>query len=117
MTKKTEPDKTQPPGGKTGGKDAGKEKTGGKDAGVEKETLHWLVRPRTIRLMWWWGVGLLATLTAVDFVIEGHPLFLIDGIFGFYSWYGFLTCGAMVFFAKGLGLFIERRDTYYEEGS
>ena len=45
-----------------------------------------------------------------------HPGFGIDGTFGFYAWYGLGTCVAMVLFAKGLGVLLKRRDTYYEGG-
>ena len=37
------------------------------------------------------------------------------GWFGFHAWYGFLTCAAMIVFAKCLGLLIKRPDTYYGE--
>jgi hypothetical protein len=48
-------------------------------------------------------------------VVHGHSYFWIDGTFGFYSWYGLLTCAAMVLFAKGLGVFLKRDDTYYDD--
>jgi len=81
----------------------------------EPDTLHWLVRPKTIRRLWWGGGVILALLTLTDLFYEAHPYFGIDGGFGFYSWYGFATCAAMVIFAKILGLFVSRKDTYYDE--
>lgn len=80
----------------------------------DEKNLHWLARPTTIRQLWRWGVALLAVLTAGDLLILAHPQFGIDGTFGFYSWYGFATCAAMVVFAKGLGFFLKRGDTYYD---
>lgn len=79
------------------------------------EQLHWLVRPTTIRLLWRWGLVVLAGLTLLDLVVHGHPAFGIDGTFGFYSWYGFATCAAMIIGAKGLGFFLKRKDTYYDD--
>ncbi len=76
---------------------------------------HWLTRPKTIRKIWWGGLVVLALIALGDYVIHGHPYFVIDGTFGFYSWYGFITCVAMVLFAKGLGVFLKRKDTYYDE--
>jgi len=75
--------------------------------------LHWLVRPATIRLLWRGGLPILAVLTLADLLLTPHPYFGIDGSFGFYSWYGLLTCAVMVFFAKGLGFLLKRGDEYY----
>ena len=76
---------------------------------------HWLRRPSSIRLMWRGGIVLLACLALLDLVVEPHPHFGIDGTFGFYSWYGLLTCVAMVLVAKGLGIFLKRPDDYYDD--
>ena len=75
----------------------------------DEKNLHWLVRPTTVRQLWRWGVALLAVLTAGDLLIQAHPHFGIDGTFGYFSWYGFATCAAMVVFAKGLGFFLKRQ--------
>lgn len=85
------------------------------DHPLKRDPPHWLVRPATIGWMWRVGVILLLILTALDFVIEPHPYFGLDGTFGFHSWYGFATCAAMVVAAKLLGLFLKRPDTYYDE--
>ncbi|MGB0747739.1 MAG: hypothetical protein ACPGO3_03245 [Magnetospiraceae bacterium] len=79
------------------------------------EKKHWLVRPESIKLMWRYGIGLLVVLTLFDLFMHGHPHFGIDGTFGFYSWYGFVTCAAMVIFAKGIGKFLKRKDSYYDD--
>ena len=76
---------------------------------------HWLLRPKTIRLLWRGGFVILALLVLGDVLIDGHPAFWIDGTFGFYAWFGFATCVAMVLFAKGLSIFVERKDTYYDD--
>lgn len=81
----------------------------------ETEQKHWLVRPGTIRLLWRYGLVLLAVLVMADFFLVPHPYFGIDGTFGFFSWYGLAVCIAMVLFAKALGVFIKRKDTYYDE--
>jgi hypothetical protein len=79
------------------------------------EELHWLVRPETIRKLWWGGSIVLGLLVLADLVIPPHPYFGIDGSFGFYAWYGFATCAAMVIGAKALAIFLKRNDTYYGE--
>ena len=87
-----------------------------KDSRVPRAAdLHWLVRPRTIRRLWMGFAAVLALLVAADLFIHPHPHFGLDGTFGFYSWYGLLTCAAMVLFAKALGLWLKRDDTYYDD--
>ena len=88
---------------------AGKERRGD----VVNETRHWLVRPRTIRRLWvGFGVVLALTLLA-DAAVTRHPHFPIEGVFGFYAWYGFGTCVAMVLLSKVAGWVLKREDTYY----
>ena len=81
------------------------------------ERVHWLVRPGTVRGLWIGFGVVLAALVLGDLLIHPHAGFVIDGTFGFYAWYGLGTCVAMVLFAKGLGLFLKRPDTWYEEGA
>jgi len=76
---------------------------------------HWLVRPATIRLLWRVFIAVLSVIVLGDLVVHGHPVFGVDTIFGFYAWYGFATCVAMIVFAKALGVFLKRGDTYYDD--
>ena len=90
------------------------------DSGVEPpvapagEPVHPLVRPGTVRGLWIGFGAVLAVLVLGDLLIHPHAGFGIDGTFGFYAWYGLGTCVAMVLFAKGLGLFLKRRESYYD---
>jgi len=79
------------------------------------EEIHWLVRPETIRKLWRGSCILLAVLVLADLLVKPHPYFGIDGSFGFYAWYGFFTCAAMVIGAKALSALVKRDDTYYED--
>jgi hypothetical protein len=81
----------------------------------DPESLHWLVRPRTILRLRIAFAIILAGLVASDVLVHGHPSFELDGTFGFFTWYGLLTCAAMVVFAKGLGVILKRDDTYYDD--
>lgn len=76
---------------------------------------HWLVRPKTIRILWIVLVIVLVLTLIPDFFIHPHAYFGIDGSVGFYAWYGFITCVAMVVLAKLLGIFLKRKDTYYDD--
>ena len=76
---------------------------------------HWLVRKKTIVLLWRFGLMILFLLVMADFFVHAHPYFGIDGSFGFYSWFGLITCIAMVLVAKALAIFLKRKDTYYDD--
>lgn len=75
---------------------------------------HWLVRARTIRLLWLM-VGTVLVLTVIaGLFVHQHEHFGIEASFAFYAWYGFGACVAMVVLAKLLGIFLKRPDDYYQ---
>jgi hypothetical protein len=74
---------------------------------------HWLVQPRTIRALWWISGVILALTVIAQIWIPVHAHFGVDGWPGFYAGFGFLSCVAMVLFAKVLGWVLKRRDDYY----
>ena len=76
---------------------------------------HWLYRPENIRKLWYWGAGILALTVLAQIVFHVHGHFGFDSWFGFNAVYGFVTCAGMVLFAKLLGVFVKRDDTYYED--
>ncbi|MBF0250580.1 MAG: hypothetical protein HQL35_08145 [Alphaproteobacteria bacterium] len=77
---------------------------------------HWLVRPGTIKLLWVFGLALLALVTWLGLNAHPHAKFGIEGTPAFFSWYGFIACVAMVVFAKFiLGPLLSRRDGYYDD--
>lgn len=78
-----------------------------------RERKHWLVRPENIRILWFVFATILAVVALLDFAIHPHAAFGLDGTVFFYSWFGFATCVAMVVFAKLLGVFLKRKDSYY----
>jgi UPF0716 family protein affecting phage T7 exclusion len=53
-------------------------------------------------------------VVGLDLLITPHPHFGIDGTLGFGAWFGFLSCVALVLFAKLLGIFLKRPDSYYD---
>lgn len=76
--------------------------------------------PKTIRTLWTVFLVVLALLVAADVIVQQdphhHASFGIDGTFGFYSWYGFAVCAAMVLVSKFVvGLILKRKDTYYDD--
>jgi len=81
---------------------------------------HWLYRSENLPKLWVIQILLLVLAVLPEFFLHHHPHFeesgfTLDGSFGFYAWYGFLTCTGMVALAKVLGIFLKRKDTYYDE--
>ncbi len=79
------------------------------------EPTHWLAKPQTIRGIWVVFGLVLVGLLAGDAFVEHYEHFGLDGVFGFYAWYGFGSCVLMVLVAKLLGALLKRSDTYYRE--
>ncbi len=80
-----------------------------------REDDAWLARPSTIRLLWKVFAVVLAVSVAVQWLLPVKGKFGVDGWFGFGAAFGFLSCLAMVLFAKGLGFFLKRDENYYRE--
>ena len=83
---------------------------------MNDENLHWLVRPTTIRKLWWGFSVVLALTVGAQFFIYVKGYFGVDGWFGFGAVFGFLSCLAMVLFAKALGVFLKHKEDYYTAG-
>ena len=76
---------------------------------------HWLVRPKTIRLLWIVFIAILALTVLAEFVIKAKGHFGLDGSLGFNAWYGFGACVVLIVGPKVLGVMLKRGDTYYED--
>ena len=67
-----------------------------------------------MKRLWRLFLAVLVATVLAELVIALHPHFEVEALFGFHAWYGFIACAAMILAAKGLGLLLKRRDTYYE---
>jgi hypothetical protein len=76
---------------------------------------HWLARPRTVRLLWMVFCAVLALTVLAQLVIKIKGYFGADGWFGFGAGFGFLSCLAMVLFARALGVLLKRDEQYYDD--
>lgn len=76
---------------------------------------NWLIRPKTIKLLWWVFALILALTVLAQVIVSIYDYFTVDGWFAFYAIYGFVSCLGMVVFAKLLGVFLKRPDTYYDD--
>ena len=77
---------------------------------------HWLARPTSIKLLWRVFAVVLAATVVAQVVIGVKGYFSVDGWFAFGAAFGFLSCVAMVLFAKALGLVLKRNTDYYDDG-
>ena len=75
----------------------------------------WLARPSSIRLLWRVFAAILILSVAAQLLFKVKGYFGVDGWLGFGAAFGFLSCLAMVLFAKGLGFVLKRDDGYYRE--
>lgn len=79
------------------------------------QNTYWLVRPTTIRRLWWGFAIVLALSVVAQFFIDVKGYFSVDGWPGFGAAFGFLACLLMVLFAKGLGYILKRGEQYYDD--
>lgn len=80
---------------------------------MNEQEKHWLLRKNTIHRLWVIFIVILGLTVIAGLFVHQHVYFAIEDSFGFYAWYGFITCVAMVVFAKLLGLFLKRPEDYY----
>lgn len=84
---------------------------------MSEQNKHWLLRKDNIRKLWLMFIAVLLVTLVAGLFVHQHESFGIEDSFGFFGWYGFITCVGMVIFAKVLGLFLKRPEDYYANGS
>ncbi len=83
-------------------------------------TKHWLYQAQN-RPKLWAILAIILLLTLLpEFFIHKHHNFEeqgihIDGSWGFYAWFAFISCALMVVLAKFLGIFLKRKEHYYDD--
>ena len=84
---------------------------------MSEQNKHWLLRSENIRKLWLMFIAILLVTLVASLFVHQHESFGIEDSFGFFAWYGFVTCVGMVVFAKLLGIFLKRPEDYYDTGS
>ena len=92
----------------------------GHEPGHQSAQTHWLYRPENWPRLWAVQITLLVLVVVPDLFVHTHghfppALFSLDMSPGFFAWYGFIACAAMVAGAKVLGIFLKRDDRYYDD--
>ena len=81
-----------------------------------KGELGFFDKPGNVRFLKRLFYAALAVIAALDFVIHRHSYFAWEGIPGFFVFYGFLSCVAVVAVSKVLGkLWLKREEGYYDD--
>ncbi len=57
---------------------------------------------------------ILGLLFVFEFFIHKHTTFVWEKIPGFYAFYGFRACVAIVFFSNAVGYFLKKKEDYYD---
>ena len=81
---------------------------------MSDQNKRWLLRKENIRTLWVIFIAILIMTVVAGFFVHQHESFGIEDSFGFFAWYGFITCVGMVVFAKLLGIFLKRPEDYYD---
>lgn len=82
-----------------------------------KKTVKRQMNTDQMRLL---GVGFAAVILLVlllDFFVERHVQFGLEGTRFFYAWFGFAACAAIVLFSKVLGVLLSRPEDFYKDES
>jgi hypothetical protein len=75
--------------------------------------LMWVDDKRNVDRLVWALALVCGALALADFLYHKHSYFPVENIPGFYGFYGFLMCAALVIAAKGLRVFLKRGEDYY----
>ena len=74
---------------------------------------HWLDKPKNIKRLWLLFIGILVATVLAEKFVHLHPVFEMEGWFGFHAAYGFVACALMIIVSKLLALLLKRPDTFY----
>ena len=77
------------------------------------ERKYWLDDRRNVDKIYY-GLGLIcAGLYLADFLYHKHVNFAFENWLGFFAWYGFICCVALVLLAKQMRKLVKRDEDYY----
>ena len=77
------------------------------------ERKYWLDDPRNVDKIFYGLVLICAGLFLADFFYHKHVNFAFEDWFGFFAWYGFVCCVALVLLAKQMRKLVMRDEDYY----
>ena len=78
------------------------------------QEVYWLDHPANVDRLVRAFYAVCAALIAIDVFVPKHGPFSIEHWFGFYGWFGFIACVALVLIAKQLRRVLMRPEDYYD---
>lgn len=72
-------------------------------------------KDKTKKIAWLIFIIILAGVLFAERFMHPHEVFGIEATPLFNAWFGFLSCAAIVFVSKFLGIFLKRKEGYYKE--
>lgn len=83
--------------------------------GIKKtERVYWLDHKRNVDKIFYGLVAVCIALFSADFFYHKHVNFPFENWPGFFAWYGFTCCVALVLLAKQMRKIVMRREDYYD---
>jgi len=82
---------------------------------TDRDKKYWLDDPRNVNKIVYGLYAVCAVLVLADFGYHKHTHFPIEGLPGFYGFFGLLAFTGLVLSAKGLRIILKRREDYYDE--
>ena len=77
------------------------------------QRLHWLVRPHTIRRLWWGGAAVLVVTLLLQALAPYKGVLAMEGWPACAAVFGFAACVVLVLAAKVLGEILKRPEDYF----
>ncbi len=77
------------------------------------ERKYWLDDRRSVDKIFYGLVLICAGLFLADFFYHKHVNFAFENWFGFFAWYGFVCCVALVLLATQMRKWLKRDEDYY----
>jgi hypothetical protein len=75
---------------------------------------YWLDDPNNVDRLVRVFYAICAVLVVIDVFVPKHGPYAIEHWFGFYGWFGFIACVALVLIAKQLRRVLMRPEDYYD---
>lgn len=75
---------------------------------------YWLDHPKNVDRLVHAFYAVCGVLIAIDVFVPKHGPFATEHWFGFYGWFGFIACVALVLIAKQMRRVLMRPEDYYD---
>jgi hypothetical protein len=82
-----------------------------------KKTVKRSITTDQTRLLWVVFASVVMLVLLLDFFVEPHAEFGLEGTRFFHAWFGFAACAAIVVLSKWLGVVLKKPEDFYKDES